>query len=234
MVIVLPAVEGVGAPGRGAAGGMTVDEMTVTTGGSKLQLAHHHHHHHHHHHLGGDEEDASPRRPASASPPGGGSAPPAGSAPLPPATLHHLPTHHQTTQQQRSSRFMITDILAGGHGPSSSPAPAGVNGPGAGVGVGLALPPPPPALAPGAGAPRSPCSSPASSSDGPRDLSLHCRDGDLSDGHESGTDSGLPGDASSVCSNGECQCSRHVRPYFAPQEIPAVRVKKKKEVSHGL
>ena len=50
--------------------------------------------------------------------------------------------------------------------------------------------------------PRSPCSSPASSSEGPRDLSVHCR-GDDSDGHESGTDSGLPGETSSVCSNGE-------------------------------
>jgi hypothetical protein len=44
--------------------------------------------------------------------------------------------------------------------------------------------------------------SPASS-DGPRDLSLHSRDSELSDGHESGTDSGLPGENSSVCSNGE-------------------------------
>lgn len=70
---------------------------------------------------------------------------------------HH---HHQTTR----SRFMITDILSSG--------------------------------------PRSPCSSPASSSEGPRDLSLHCR-GEDSDGHESGTDSGLPGETSSVCSNGE-------------------------------
>ncbi|XP_065200470.1 homeobox protein B-H1-like [Planococcus citri] len=43
--------------------------------------------------------------------------------------------------------------------------------------------------------------SPASS-DGPRDLSLHSRDSELSDGHESGTDSGLPGENSSVCSNG--------------------------------
>jgi hypothetical protein len=70
------------------------------------------------------------------------------------------PHHPQTTR----SRFMITDILSSG--------------------------------------PRSPCSSPASSSDGPRDLSLHCR-GEDSDGHESGTDSGLPGETSSVCSNGE-------------------------------
>lgn len=46
--------------------------------------------------------------------------------------------------------------------------------------------------------------SPASS-DGPRDLSLHSRDSELSDGHESGTDSGLPGENSSVCSNGECE-----------------------------
>lgn len=45
--------------------------------------------------------------------------------------------------------------------------------------------------------------SPPSPGDAPRDLSLHCRDAELSDGHESGTDSGLPGDASSVCSNGE-------------------------------
>lgn len=69
--------------------------------------------------------------------------------------------------------------------------------------------------------------SPASSTDGPRDLSLHGRassgsngggggqgagpagvgggpaDSDLSDDHESGTDSGLPGDNSSVCSNGK-------------------------------
>jgi len=89
--------------GRGGAGGVTVDDMTIST---------------------------SP---------------------------HH---HHQTTR----SRFMITDILSSG--------------------------------------PRSPCSSPASSSEGPRDLSLHCR-GEDSDGHESGTDSGLPGETSSVCSNGE-------------------------------
>ncbi|XP_063222099.1 homeobox protein B-H1-like [Bacillus rossius redtenbacheri] len=56
-------------------------------------------------------------------------------------------------------------------------------------------------LGAGGGGGRSPCSSPASSGEGPRDLSLHCRD-DLSDGHESGTDSGLPGETSSVCSNG--------------------------------
>ncbi|XP_066999987.1 homeobox protein B-H1-like [Anabrus simplex] len=96
--------------------------------------------------------------------------------------VHHgLHQHHQQAggdhlpaamMQTTRSRFMITDILA--NGPSSNGAPQ----------------------------PRSPCSSPASSSDGPRDLSLHCRDGDLSDGHESGTDSGLPGETSSVCSNG--------------------------------
>ncbi|CAH0771252.1 unnamed protein product [Bemisia tabaci] len=45
--------------------------------------------------------------------------------------------------------------------------------------------------------------SPSPTSDGPRDLSLHCRtDSELSDDHESGTDSGLPGETSSVCSNG--------------------------------
>jgi hypothetical protein len=99
--------------GRGGAGGMTVDDMTITSG----------------------KQDTSPLD----------------------HVMHH---HHQTTR----SRFMITDILSSG--------------------------------------PRSPCSSPASSSEGPRDLSLHCR-GEDSDGHESGTDSGLPGETSSVCSNGE-------------------------------
>lgn len=111
MVIVLDPSTGRG--GGGAAGGMTVDEMTITSGKQDASPLDHHHHH-----------------------------------------------HHQTTR----SRFMITDILSSG--------------------------------------PRSPCSSPASSSEGPRDLSLHCR-GEDSDGHESGTDSGLPGDASSVCSNGK-------------------------------
>ncbi|KAG8259159.1 BarH-like 1 homeobox protein [Homalodisca vitripennis] len=53
--------------------------------------------------------------------------------------------------------------------------------------------------------------SPASSGDAPRDLSLHCRDAELSDGHESGTDSGLPGDASSVCSNGAREVGRKPR-----------------------
>ena len=82
-----------------------------------------------------------------------------------------------------ASRFMITDILSGGS-PSGSSAPSAVAGASA--------------------AARSPCSSPGgSSSDGPRDLSLHCREGELSDGHESGTDSGLPGENSSVCSNGQ-------------------------------
>ncbi|XP_075226919.1 homeobox protein B-H1-like [Lycorma delicatula] len=53
------------------------------------------------------------------------------------------------------------------------------------------------------GAPPSP-SPPGPHHEGPRDLSLHCRDlsAELSDGHESGTDSGLPGETSSVCSNG--------------------------------
>lgn len=100
-----------------------------------------------------------------------------------------MPLHHLGR-----SRFMITDILSD-------------NGRGNGGG--------------------SPVS-PASSTDGPRDLSLHGRasagsnggaggapaghhhhhgggggDSDLSDDHESGTDSGLPGDNSSVCSNGK-------------------------------
>ena len=64
--------------------------------------------------------------------------------------------------------------------------------------------------------PRSPCSSPASSSEGPRDLSLHCR-GEDSDGHESGTDSGLPGETSSVCSNGESVHSVWHRAKSRPQ-----------------
>ncbi|KAL4107559.1 hypothetical protein QTP88_017888 [Uroleucon formosanum] len=97
-----------------------------------------------------------------------------------------MPMHHLGR-----SRFMITDILSDN----------GRNN--------------------GGGSPVSP----ASSTDGPRDLSLHGRassgsngggggqgpgpagvgggpaDSDLSDDHESGTDSGLPGDNSSVCSN---------------------------------
>lgn len=113
-----------------------------------------------------------------------------------------MPLHHLGR-----SRFMITDILSD-------------NGRNSG----------------GGGSPLSP----ASSTDGPRDLSLHGRasagsngngsggsgggggvggsglngaggpagggghaDSDLSDDHESGTDSGLPGDNSSVCSNGK-------------------------------
>lgn len=99
-----------------------------------------------------------------------------------------MPLHHLGR-----SRFMITDILSD-------------NGRSSGGG--------------GNGSPVSP----ASSTDGPRDLSLHGRassgsnggmgglqgpgpagggDSDLSDDHESGTDSGLPGDNSSVCSNGK-------------------------------
>lgn len=105
-----------------------------------------------------------------------------------------MPLHHLGR-----SRFMITDILSDN----------GRGGGGAGNG--------------GGGSPVSP----ASSTDGPRDLSLHGRassgsnggggggqgagpaggagpaDSDLSDDHESGTDSGLPGDNSSVCSNGK-------------------------------
>lgn len=97
-----------------------------------------------------------------------------------------MPLHHLGR-----SRFMITDILSDN----------GRNNGGGGSPV-----------------------SPASSTDGPRDLSLHGRassgsnggghgvgpaggggpaDSDLSDDHESGTDSGLPGDNSSVCSNGK-------------------------------
>ncbi|KAK6641054.1 hypothetical protein RUM44_012753 [Polyplax serrata] len=83
--------------------------------------------------------------------------------------------HPQTAANPQRSRFMITDILSG-----------------------QGTPHPPTALG------RSPCSSPASSvGDGPRDLSVHCRDPGDSDGHESGTDSGVPGEGSSVCSNGK-------------------------------
>lgn len=81
----------------------------------------------------------------------------------------------QTVSNPQRSRFMITDILSG-QGVQHPPAVLG----------------------------RSPCSSPASSvGDGPRDLSVHCRDVGDSDGHESGTDSGVPGEGSSVCSNGK-------------------------------
>lgn len=84
--------------------------------------------------------------------------------------------HPQTASNPQRSRFMITDILSGqggGHPPSAMMV-------------------------------RSPCSSPASSAgDGPRDLSVHCRDPGDSDDHESGTDSGIPGEGSSVCSNGK-------------------------------
>lgn len=84
--------------------------------------------------------------------------------------------HPQTAANPQRSRFMITDILSGQGGPHQ-PAILG----------------------------RSPCSSPASSAgDGPRDLSVHCRDPADSDDHESGTDSGIPGEGSSVCSNGKC------------------------------
>lgn len=96
-----------------------------------------------------------------------------------------MPLHHLGR-----SRFMITDILSSDSGRNNN------NGGGGGSPV-----------------------SPASSTDGPRDLSLRGRassggrgagpaggggpaDSDLSDDHESGTDSGLPGDNSSVCSNG--------------------------------
>lgn len=82
--------------------------------------------------------------------------------------------HPQTASNPQRSRFMITDILSGQGGGH------------------------PPAMMV-----RSPCSSPASSAgDGPRDLSVHCRDPGDSDDHESGTDSGIPGEGSSVCSNG--------------------------------
>ncbi|XP_052121352.1 homeobox protein B-H2-like [Frankliniella occidentalis] len=102
--------------------------------------------------------------------------------------IMHQSLHHQAMLPR--SRFMITDILANNNNNSDNN-----NG----------------LLSRSA---RSPCSSPASvSSDGPRDLSLHARDprddvhgdmdADLSDDHEeSGTDSGLPGETSSVCSNG--------------------------------
>ncbi|KAL0276012.1 UNVERIFIED_CONTAM: hypothetical protein PYX00_003700 [Menopon gallinae] len=87
--------------------------------------------------------------------------------------------HPQTAANPQRSRFMITDILSGQGGPH------------------------PPAILG-----RSPCSSPASSAgDGPRDLSVHCRDPVDSDDHESGTDSGIPGEGSSVCSNGKCGSS---------------------------
>lgn len=102
---------------------------------------------------------------------------------------HNLLTMHQSLHHQAMhgsmlprSRFMITDILANNNNNNST---SDNNN----------------------GMRRSPCSSPASvSSDGPRDLSLHARDADadLSDDHEeSGTDSGLPGETSSVCSNGQ-------------------------------
>jgi len=107
-----------------------------------------------------------------------------------------MPLHHLGR-----SRFMITDIL------SDSGRNNTINNNNGGGGVGSPV-------------------SPASSTDGPRDLSLHGRassggngghgagpagggggggpaDSDLSDDHESGTDSGLPGDNSSVCSNGK-------------------------------
>ncbi|XP_039288780.1 homeobox protein B-H1 [Nilaparvata lugens] len=87
-----------------------------------------------------------------------------------------MPAHHLSR-----SRFMITDILGAASPPSPSPP--------AGGGHHHSL-----------------------HHERPRDLSLHCRsdrsgNGDLSaaelsDGHESGTDSGLPGETSSVCSNG--------------------------------
>lgn len=108
-----------------------------------------------------------------------------------------MPLHHLGR-----SRFMITDILSD-------------NGRNSGSGAGSPV-------------------SPASSTDGPRDLSLHGRassgsnggggglhgagpagigggpaDSDLSDDHESGTDSGLPGDNSSVCSNGKSSFSTY-------------------------
>lgn len=87
------------------------------------------------------------------------------------------PHHPQTASSiPQRSRFMITDILSGQGG---GHPPAAMMG-------------------------RSPCSSPASSAgDGPRDLSVHCRDPGDSDDHESGTDSGIPGEGSSVCSNGK-------------------------------
>lgn len=110
------------------------------------------------------------------------------------ALHHHITMHHHHQAMLPRSRFMITDILANNNNNSTSDNNNGLLSRTA----------------------RSPCSSPASvSSDGPRDLSLHGRDpdrvpdphgddGDLSDDHEeSGTDSGLPGETSSVCSNGE-------------------------------
>lgn len=113
-----------------------------------------------------------------------------------------MPLHHLGR-----SRFMITDILSD-NGRNSGGSPV----------------------------------SPASSTDGPRDLSLHGRassgssngggggvghgvgpagvrgpaDSDLSDDHESGTDSGLPGDNSSVCSNGKSNI------FINRRKIPAV------------
>lgn len=129
--------------GRGGAGGMTVDDMTITSG----------------------KQDTSPLD----------------------HVMHH---HHQTTR----SRFMITDILSSG--------------------------------------PRSPCSSPASSSEGPRDLSLHCR-GEDSDGHESGTDSGLPGETSSVCSNGESLVCNTPRDLVPSQRNGARRLAKPRPSSVG-
>ncbi|KAJ1523743.1 hypothetical protein ONE63_001576 [Megalurothrips usitatus] len=110
------------------------------------------------------------------------------------ALHHHITSMHQSLHHPAMlprSRFMITDILANNNNNNNSSSDNNHNGL------------------------RSPCSSPASvSSDGPRDLSLHARDprdmdhgedADLSDDHEeSGTDSGLPGETSSVCSNGQC------------------------------
>ncbi|XP_047103783.1 homeobox protein B-H1-like [Schistocerca piceifrons] len=104
----------------------------------------------------------------------------------------------QQQQQATRSRFMITDILSS-PGSGASGGGGGVAGSGPVHGASSA----------------SPCSSPGSGSEGPRDLSLRCRaahaahgappappDADLSDGHESGTDSGLAADSHSVCSNG--------------------------------
>lgn len=122
---------------------------------------------------------------------GPGLGPGVGPAPDSTEALHHHITmqslHHPAMLPR--SRFMITDILSNNNNNNNSSENNN----------GLLR--------------RSPCSSPASvSSDGPRDLSLHARDADphgdvdadLSDDHEeSGTDSGLPGETSSVCSNGE-------------------------------
>jgi len=115
-----------------------------------------------------------------------------------------MPMHHLGR-----SRFMITDILSDN----------GRNN--------------------GGGSPVSP----ASSTDGPRDLSLHGRassgsngggggqgagpagvgggpaDSDLSDDHESGTDSGLPGDNSSVCSNGKSSVFVYICYYYISDVI---------------